>query len=314
MRRHIGHAQAVTDLAPLLVEVVRVPARTRRRREDHPVFTPEVPARRYTSAVIANSGSATVRSDESVLPLSRRRRPTPCIRAIFPETVIVPASSSKSSHRNASISDRRNPVAMNTVIGSTRSAWRHTSDARNLSNRSRSCAAVRAGALRFAVRLDPAHLSKRIRSQNIIEYRDLQRAPHQSATVAGHVRAVRQAHRPNHRVEPSRRRVTHPQRLAELPQLPGRAAVRRHGRRRLAILLQKLQVLFDEIRDPRVQRDLTRHARRSATLQRLDERVFRQLAMLVERCRFSPISRRLLVTEPLGLPRLLGGRLVGGAG
>jgi len=48
----------------------------------------------------------------------------PEIRAIFPDPVIVPAVSSKSSQRSASSSERRNPVAMNTMIGSTRSAGR----------------------------------------------------------------------------------------------------------------------------------------------------------------------------------------------
>ena len=45
--------------------------------------------RRSVSAMIANSGSGTVRSEESVLPLSRRFRPSPWIRAILPDTVAL---------------------------------------------------------------------------------------------------------------------------------------------------------------------------------------------------------------------------------
>jgi hypothetical protein len=76
---------------------------------------------RSVSASIANLGSERVRRPEAVLVSSMRINPLPVYRMTLPVMVIVPASVSKSHQRRPSSSERRSPVAMRTVIGSTRS-------------------------------------------------------------------------------------------------------------------------------------------------------------------------------------------------
>ena len=123
--RHVGHAEFVADLAPAGTEVVGVaPGAGRRTGRSSPARRGTDRLRRAVSTVTANVGSGMVRRPAAVFVSSIAHQAL----ARSPDHLAGDRSacrpcSSKSAHRRPSSSEIRSPVAMNKVIGSTRS-WR----------------------------------------------------------------------------------------------------------------------------------------------------------------------------------------------
>src|SRR6478736_9524736 len=123
MTRRVRHAKVLAHLTPAGTEVVRVAPCPGGRREDHRLLT-EI--RHATTSSQHSGGESGQRKSPSAggrLRLVYPHQPWPAALMTFPVTVSVAVASSKSTQRKPNSSEIRRPVAINRVMGSTRS-WR----------------------------------------------------------------------------------------------------------------------------------------------------------------------------------------------
>jgi hypothetical protein len=178
----------------MLIEVVGVAQCSGRRRKDHPLVAEE---RRLMSRGEDFDGEAGQRQRAQTsfaLGGVMALKPLPDRSEHLAVTDRVPMSALKSLHKRPRSSDSRRPVAINRVIGSTRSRVRHSSDARSRPSSAQLLGRQRSSTLQSSLRFDRLNVMYGVAAECIRHNRELQCAAQNSLRLPRGCRAVCGAH------------------------------------------------------------------------------------------------------------------------